>query len=123
MVKGRLKFEPRLTIENFRKMLPKDDTLARAVGLESTHKGSRLLIENDLASDLLNNHQQWLTSEGYIRNVCLNVRTKDILRRICPTPNNSTYELLYFWKCSNNSNRISIDYDSKKKELQKISKF
>lgn len=123
MVKGRLEFEPRITIENFEKMLPKENTIARAVGLESTHKGSRLLIENNLATDLLDNHQQWLTSEGYIRNVCQNVRTKDILRRICPTPNNSTYELLYFWICSNNSNRISTDYDSKKKELQKISKI
>lgn len=123
MVNGRLEFEPRITIENFEKRLPNDDTIARAVGLESTHKGARLLIENNLAVNLLVNHQQWLTSEGYIRNVCQNHRTKDILRRICPTPNNSTYELLYFWICSNNSNRISTDYISKKKRTSEYIKI
>ena len=39
IVSGKLNFENRLTLDNFQKMLPKDDTLARAVGLESTKKG------------------------------------------------------------------------------------
>jgi hypothetical protein len=84
MAAGKLQFEPRLTLENFTKFLPDDDTLARAVGLESTKKGARLLIEKSLASRLLKHYPEWLTQEGYIRNVnkqqYLMVSYGDILR-------------------------------------------
>ena len=38
-----LEMDPRLTLDNFTKQLPKNDTLARAVSLEKTQKGARLL--------------------------------------------------------------------------------
>lgn len=117
MVKGRLKFEPRLTLENFEKRLPEDDTLARSVGLESMYKGARLIIENSLVEELLSNQPQWMTLDGYVRDVMPNIRYKNILRRIAPTPDNSTYELLYFWVCS----RDSFNYEVKKEQLKEIS--
>jgi len=102
MVHGKLEFEPRFTLDNYEKRLPKDDTLARAVGLESTKKGARLLLECELVSELLANHPDWLTHEGYVRNVgaYANIEPIDsILRRIAPTPEQDHYECLYFWPC------------------------
>jgi hypothetical protein len=123
MVKGRLEFEPRLTIDNFDKNLPKDDTLARAVGLESTKKGARLLIENKLAEELLNNYPEWLNHEGYVRKVFNDQYMEpyeSILRRICPTPEQDTYECLYFWVCHNSQEHQETDYNQKKQELNEI---
>lgn len=120
LVKGKLEFDPRLTIDNFRKMLPKKDTLVRAVGLEQTQKGARLLIENHLARELLNHQPAWMTHEGYIRNILPSVPYDSILRRICPTPDNKTYELLYFWICSDSLEDCDTDYRTKKKELKEI---
>ena len=59
IVKGRLEKDPRLELANFRKFLPTDDTLARAVGLERTGKGARLLISPALAESLL----AWISTE------------------------------------------------------------
>jgi hypothetical protein len=69
MVKGKLSFDPRLDTQNYEKKLPSDDTLARAVGLESKFKGARLIIENELANELLrtNRVNDWMTTEGYPR--------------------------------------------------------
>jgi hypothetical protein len=104
MVKGRLTFEPRIELPNLTKRLPEDDTLARAVGLASTQKGARLLVESSLARHLLRRHAEWQTRDGYLRYVfdgsCSSsgcVSEDDILRRLCPTPDGATYELLYFW--------------------------
>ena len=53
MVEHALQKEPRVEAKHFRKFLPTNDTLARAVGLEKTVKGARLLIEPTLAARLL----------------------------------------------------------------------
>ncbi|MFH1539541.1 MAG: hypothetical protein ABIH66_11315 [bacterium] len=119
MVKGELKFDPRLTLKNFSKQLPKDDTLARAVGLEKTQKGARLLIENTLAQELFREVPEWLTHDGYVKNVHKQPGEIDVLRRICPTPDNNVYELLYFWEIGN---RCS-EYRNMRKELQEIMKM
>ena len=66
IVNGELQIDPRLTLDNFQKILPQDDSLARAAGLESTQKGARFLIENSLAERILGNCEDWLTHEGYL---------------------------------------------------------
>lgn len=122
MVSKRLKIDPRLTLSNFQKMLPKDDTLARAVGLENSQKGARLIIENQLARSIFQHCQQWLTHEGYIAGVKLHPQNEDVLRRICPVPDNNTYEFLYFWPPEQDTDAASPDYSIKEdlKETQKM---
>jgi len=124
IVKEKLSFEPRINLSNFNKSLPANDTLARAVGLESKYKGSRLIIEPSLANVLLEGVQSWLTADGYIYNPqpVGSHNTSPILRRICPTPDNSAYELLYFWTDSV-LGHDTIDYKTKKDQLTEISKF
>jgi hypothetical protein len=97
LVDAALMKEPRVEVRHFRKFLPTNDTLARAVGLEKTVKGARLLIEPLLAGKLLTTHPEWLTLEGYMEHLCPNVPVSDVLRRICPSPSGASYELLYFW--------------------------
>ena len=126
IVKGRLEFDPRLQREDFQKFLPKDDTLARAVGLESTHKGARLLIESSLANDLLERIPNWATAHGYIQNTCPNnpfIRYESMLRRIAPTPEGYCYELLYFWAYHQDLNHADVDYKTKRQELQEVYKM
>ncbi len=123
MVKGKLEFEPRYTLENFRKQLPRDNTLARAVGLEKAKKGARLLLERELAADLLVSYPDWLTHEGYVRNPLAGRRQEpidSILRRIAPTPEQDHYECLYFWVCHQDIHHNGIDYAEKIKELEAI---
>ena len=98
LVRGALEKEPRVEARNFRKFLPTNDTLARAVGLEKTLKGARLLIESPLAHKLLSAHSEWLTLEGYMEHLHRSVPVTSVLRRICPSPSGTCYELLYFWK-------------------------
>ena len=97
IVNGSLQIDPRLTLDNFQKMLPCDDSLARAAGLEATQKGARFLIENSLAEILLRRCKDWLTHEGYLQNIKPDISLDDMRRRICPTPDNKAYELLYLW--------------------------
>jgi hypothetical protein len=119
IVDGRLRTEPRLEGDNFRKFLPKNDTLARAVGLEKTHKGARLLISPKLAESLLGRNRDWLTVDGYIRNAHREVETTSVLRRICPTPTGIAYELLYFW---DPASPLS-DYAAEKSTMNEIAQF
>ena len=98
LVDGALEKQPRVEAKDFRKFLPTNDTLARAVGLENTVKGARLLIESALAHKLLIEHPEWLTLEGYIEHLYPSVPAHSVLRRICPSPSGSSYELLYFWR-------------------------
>lgn len=125
IVSGELTFEPRITRENFQKFLPQDDTLARAAGLEGTQKGARLLIEPSLAREILVNEPDWLTHEGYVRNVqgSSRPRYESIIRRICPTPDGNCYELLYFWTCNKELNHHTTDYRRKRDELSEIKKM
>lgn len=123
IVKGRLQIDPRLTLDNFKKMLPSDDTLARAAGLEQTQKGARLLIENALAEDLLENCQEWLTQDGYIQNIRSDIPISSLSRRICPTPDNKTYELLYLWPTIdslNHDEHMSSQISEQLKELSTL---
>jgi hypothetical protein len=123
MVKGKLEFEPRYTLGNFTKDLPKDDTLARAVGLEEIKKGARLLLERELAAELLAHYPDWLTHEGYVRSLRAGGRQEridSILRRIAPTPEQDYYECLYFWVCHEDFSHAGIDYSERIKELEAI---
>jgi hypothetical protein len=121
IVKGTLMIDPRLTLDNFQKFLPENDMLPRAVGLENTQKGARLLIENTLVEELLSNHLDWMTNEGYLNNIEPIISVNSILRRISPTPDNQSYELLYFWGSSNNFSPGY--YDQKIKELKEVSAY
>jgi hypothetical protein len=123
MVKGKLEFEPRYTLDNFQKQLPTDDTLARTVGLENAKKGARLLLERELAAELLADCPDWLTHEGYVRSLRADGRPEpigSILRRIAPTPEQDYYECLYFWVCYQDIAHNGIDYAEKIKELEAI---
>ena len=109
IVDGALEREPRVEGRNFRKFLPANDTLARAVGLEKTVKGARLLIEPALAQKILSDQQQWLTVEGYVAHPDALVPMDSILRRICPAPSGSTYELLYGWSNVRTPEDVAVD--------------
>jgi hypothetical protein len=122
VVKGRLQFEPRLTFDNYQKKLPQDDTLARAMGLESTKKGARLLIENQLAAELLDQYPEWLTQEGYVMSFnnpqYAGVPESSILRRISPTPEQDTYEYLYFWISPEHKAFLNLDREFRARDLE-----
>jgi hypothetical protein len=105
MVKGKLGFERKYGLENFEKSLPENDILARAVGLEKAKKGARLLLERELAVELLVNHREWLTLDGYVRDLHAHgeqMLNEHLLRRISPTPEQDYYECLYFMGCPQN---------------------
>jgi len=122
VVKGKLQFEPRLTYDNYDKKLPRDDTLARAMGLENTKKGARLLIENQLASDLLEETREWLTQEGYIMSFNngdnAHIPENSILRRISPTPEQDTYEYLYFWMSPEHKAFLNLNHEFTARDLE-----
>ncbi len=122
IVNEKLTFDIRTELENFHKNLPVNDTMARAVGLGQTQKGSRLLIENSLVEILLDRYPDWMTHEGYIQNIRPNLSIDCLCRRICPTPDNKTYEFLYFWMQNSNLNNENQLAAIKEKliELSKI---
>jgi hypothetical protein len=97
IVKGKLDFQPRFEINNFTKRLPLGDILPRAVGLQSTYKGIRLIIENELAAGLFKEIPEWSTEEGFILNLNKRSKKSELLMRICPTPEGKAYEFLLFW--------------------------
>jgi hypothetical protein len=123
VVHGALEKEPRVEATNFRKFLPTNDTLARAVGLANTVKGARLLIESTLAHKLLVAQRDWLTLEGYIEHPCPRVPAHSMLRRICPSPSATCYELLYFWKPIPPVAESATDNDSVAERLKEIGEF
>lgn len=97
MVKGKLSFEIRTSNDNIEKQLPVDDVLVRATGLEKFYKGARLIIENELASEFLQNYPDWATNEGFQKTYMNyhNINNSKILKCICPTPDQRNYEYLY----------------------------
>lgn len=126
MVDGKLLNDPRFELKNFKKsLLPSNDTLARAVGLEKTQKGARFLIENKLAQKMLKDHySDWLLNEGYIQNPDKpQSALTDPLRRIAPTPDCIAYEFLYFWSCPPSKERTPADYSLMRKQLDSASKM
>lgn len=122
MVADELRVDPRNTLSNFAKLLPGNESLARAAGLEKTQKGARLLIEPALAEGLLGGHEQWMTHEGYMDHVYPHVEVSSILRRICPTPDNQSYEFLYFWE-PNGGRRSVQDYSNVERRLTAVMDF
>ncbi len=120
IVSGKLEFESRRTIDEFSKKLPIDDALARAVGLEKLHKGSRLIVENDLARKIFSKRPEWLTHDGYYRYPVGNLENEEILRKICPTPDNEHYEMLYYWSLQPNYDWPTEEFEIAKRNLQKV---
>ncbi len=123
LVSGALEREPRVEVRNLVKFLPTNDTLARAVGLEKTVKGARLLIQTELARRLLGLYPAWLTLEGYIDHRYDGVREDSILRRICPTPSGTSYELLYFWATGHLDGPQGPTYSHAVARLREIAEF
>lgn len=126
MVDGKLLNDPRFELKNYKNsLLPSNDTLARAVGLEKTQKGARFLIENKLAQKILTDqYSDWLLNEGYIQNPSkMGSTIADPLRRIAPTPDCIAYEFLYFWSCPPSIERTPADYLLMRKQLDSASKM
>jgi hypothetical protein len=119
IVEDALQEDPRLEGPDFQKFLPSNDTLARAVGLEKTQEGARCLVSAALAQRILASFPEWLTVEGYARHPYPRVPPESILRRLCPTPSGSSYEMLYFWRASPDL----IDYSAEKSRLRDIRRF
>lgn len=96
-VRGELTFDPRITLDHIRKELPSTDVLYRAISLQKGIKGMRLLIEKDLAKDIL--PHQWLTDHDYRRHVDLDGFDKfDFRRKIVLAREWNAYE--YLWMMS-----------------------
>ncbi len=126
MVSGKLLTDPRFELRHYKNsLLPSNDTLARAVGLEKTQKGARFLIENKLAQKMLSDHySDWLLNEGYIQNPQKEGSSiHNPLRRIAPTPDCIAYEFLYFWSCPPAAERKASDYSLMRKQLESASKM
>ena len=121
IVKGKLDFEPRFELKNFEKNLPINGTLAKAVSLQNIYKGARLIIDIELAKELLYDIPDWLTQEGFYTNFKTEILNSDLLMRISTTPDNSAYEFLYFWQSHNQ--QFTFDHKQKKNELEEISKM
>src|SRR5262249_38588432 len=94
MVSGRLQFDPRQTRDNFQKMLPQNDTLARANALKELVKGARLVGDVEIAERLLGPRRDWLTEQGYIRNPAPETATL-LQRSIAPLGGTGAFEVLY----------------------------
>lgn len=123
MVEGKVEREPRLEVKNLQKFLPVNDSLARAVGLEQSVKGARFLISPRLGERLLSDEPEWRTVEGYVDHaITLGTPFESLLRRICPLPQGTAYELLYFWLPRGVSAK-AFDYKSAKSKLREISIF
>jgi hypothetical protein len=121
IVRGKLEFEPRFTVENFDKNLPRGDILPRAVGFASSCKGARLIVDREIAHSQLPG-VEWHTIEGYLqsRQHHQDIPEFDTRRFICPVPDGTAYELLYFYPIQNG---IPLDYEAAIRRLRNISKM
>lgn len=96
LVSGRLNFEFRITVNNFKKRLPSSDVLARAVSLEKKVKGSRLILENKIAQKILGKCPEWITLDGYARNPKNGNKDLCLQRALAPAfRDDGAYEVLY----------------------------
>ncbi len=94
LVRGKLKFDPRIELDNLIKQLPSTDVLYRAISLEKNVKGMRLLIEKEIAKEIL--PKEWLTEDKYKMNVGLSGYDKyDFRRKIILAREWNAYE--YLW--------------------------
>lgn len=119
IVDGALLQDHRLEGPDFEKFLPSNDTLARAFGLEKTQRGARCLVSVGLAKELLAHVPDWLTIDGYVRQPHTDVPAASMLRRLCPTPSGSGYELLYFWSAP----APDANYKVERARLREIRQF
>ncbi|MDD5691723.1 MAG: hypothetical protein PHP10_00940 [Candidatus Omnitrophica bacterium] len=103
IVSGTLDFDPRIQLDNLPKMLPSTDALFRANSLENSVNGMRLLIEKDLAKQIL--PEEWLTEDLYKNNIILDdIDQYDFRRKIILTSEWNAYE--YLWMCHLNPSEI-----------------
>ena len=103
LIKGELTFDPRITVDHIRKELPSTDVLYRAISLQKGIKGMRLLIEKELAKELL--PREWLTDHDYRQHVDLVGYDKfDFRRKIILAREWNTYE--YLWMMSLNTGEM-----------------
>lgn len=121
IVHGKLEFDPRFTVENFEKNLPRGDILPRAVGFASSCKGARLIVDREIAHSQLPG-VEWHTVEGYLQSHQRhqNISRFDTRRYICPVPDGTAYELLYFYPIQRG---IRLDYDAVIRRLQSTSEM
>jgi hypothetical protein len=121
IVSGKLEFEPRNTVERLEKRLPIGDILPRVVSLASNYKGARLIVDREITHSQLPG-VKWHTIEGYFQSHQLHrdIPQFDTRRFICPTPDGTAYELLYFYPISAG---IPLDYDGTISYLRNMSKM
>ncbi len=97
IVEGQLDFDPRIELKNVEKRLPSTDVLFRAITLEKSARGARLLIEKKLAKKIL--PKEWLTEDRYKKNIMFKEVTEDDFRRKIVLSNEwQAYE--YLWPCT-----------------------
>ncbi len=98
IVGGELNFEPRIELNNLSKRLPEGDVLFRAVQLEKSTEGARLLIEKRLARLILGNDLYEINDyKAYIK--YNSFKENDIRRKIFYNSDYHTYE--YLWPLEN----------------------
>jgi hypothetical protein len=95
LVPGRLEWDVRIQADNYRKNLPKSDVLAQAVSLEQKVKGSRFIVHNEIAHQLLSCCPEWITLDGYARTPKIGDPDLRLQRSLIPLPDGSAYEVLY----------------------------
>lgn len=94
MVGGLLDFESIIQLDNFKKELPRTDVLFRAVKLEKSYKGSRLLIEKELAQNILPS-EWYYTFDEYEENVLIHrddTPVNSFKRKIAPNQDSLAYQ-------------------------------
>jgi hypothetical protein len=95
MAEGKLDFDMRVTVQNFRKMLPRTDVLAKAASLERKVKGCRFLIDTKLANHLMRPCPEWLSLAGYARDPKAGQSEWVLQRALAPLPDGSSWEVLF----------------------------
>jgi hypothetical protein len=108
MVGGLLDFDPRIQLANITKGLPRTNVLFRAVKLEKSYRGARLLIENELAQNLL--PSDWYTNDEYERNVLIHedISVKSFKRKIAPNKDSLSYQYLWPLEDSNGLESFNV---------------
>ncbi|BAH73571.1 hypothetical protein [Solidesulfovibrio magneticus] len=125
IVSGKLNFDPRIERSSFKKMLPIGTELVRAISLEGQYKGARLIIENKLAEELLDEARDWKTISGYVNNLTGDnyIPKNDFRRRIIPVPEGGAYEYLYFWELDNVNSLQNLFHKDIEDKLSEIEKY
>lgn len=117
MVRGLLDFDPRIQLDNFTKQLPTTDVLFRAVKLEKSYKGARLLIERDLAQKIL--PRGWYTFDEYKKNVLSHkdISINNFKRKIVQNRDFQSYQYLWPLEDLDYLKSLNIKYLLKERRL------